>query len=274
MLNGGTVLVNREPEPLVFGLVLPREPLDVTKTYRDTTPEFFLALPNDQKLALANEVRAFWHSLSYERVRWLNPDRDRSYVISHFQEVSPASRQALLDFIAELPADDAERKARLDYIEYWNSDSTKTYRMGGSIFSIWFHVKDPTEMALVHSGVLVLILLFTAGPLHSALRRSSCGWPRVSYIHRTQQVLFGMDTMMNILLFYLMIGNSGAALSLDRLDRALPRGPGQPAPFGHARREHPSLPRLPAAVDERRVRHCGSFRSTSASSTQPRAFPN
>jgi hypothetical protein len=39
----------------------------------------------------------------------------------------------------------------------------------------------------------------------------------VSYIHRTQQVLFGMDTMMNILLFYLMIGNSGAALSLDRL---------------------------------------------------------
>ncbi|MBA4068216.1 MAG: hypothetical protein C0501_31845, partial [Isosphaera sp.] len=39
----------------------------------------------------------------------------------------------------------------------------------------------------------------------------------VGYIHRTQQVLFGMDTMMNILLFYLMIGNSGAALSLDRL---------------------------------------------------------
>ncbi len=39
----------------------------------------------------------------------------------------------------------------------------------------------------------------------------------MSYIHRTQQVLFGMDTMMNILLFYLMIGNSGAALSLDRL---------------------------------------------------------
>ncbi len=39
----------------------------------------------------------------------------------------------------------------------------------------------------------------------------------VSYIHRTQQVLFGMDTMMNILLLYLMIGNCGAALSIDRL---------------------------------------------------------
>ena len=39
----------------------------------------------------------------------------------------------------------------------------------------------------------------------------------VGYIHRTQQILFGMDTMMNILLIYLMIGNSGAALSVDRL---------------------------------------------------------
>src|SRR5205085_13326 len=39
----------------------------------------------------------------------------------------------------------------------------------------------------------------------------------LTYIHRTQYVLFGMDTMMNILLFYLMIGPSGAALSVDRL---------------------------------------------------------
>ena len=215
-LSGGTVLVDREPEPLVFGLVVPREPLDLTKTYRDTTPEFFLALPNDQKAEIANEVRALWHSLSYERVKWLNPDRDRSYVISHFQEVGPALRRALLDFIANLPADDAERKARLDYIEYWNSDSTKTYRMGGSIFSIWFHVKNPTEMALVHSGVLILILLFTLG-LFTRVTSVLVWLATVSYIHRTQQVLFGMDTMMNILLFYLMIGNSGAALSLDRL---------------------------------------------------------
>jgi hypothetical protein len=39
----------------------------------------------------------------------------------------------------------------------------------------------------------------------------------LGYIHRTIQILFGMDTMMNILLIYLMIGNSGAALSVDRL---------------------------------------------------------
>jgi hypothetical protein len=39
----------------------------------------------------------------------------------------------------------------------------------------------------------------------------------LSYVQRTNQILFGMDTMMNILLVYLMIGNSGAALSVDRL---------------------------------------------------------
>src|SRR5262249_14062698 len=41
----------------------------------------------------------------------------------------------------------------------------------------------------------------------------------LSYIHRAQTNLFGMDTMMNILLIYLMIGPSGAALSVDRLIR-------------------------------------------------------
>jgi hypothetical protein len=215
-LTGGTVFQEQEPEPLVFGLTITREPLDVTKSYVGATPEFFRELPTDQKVQLASEVRTFWHSLSHERVKWTNPDRDRSYVLSHFVEVLPESRQALLDFMTDLPADDAQRKARLDYIEYWNTDPTKTYRQGGTIFSLWFHVKDPTEMALVHSGVLVLILLFTLG-LFTRVTSVLVWLATVSYIHRTQQVLFGMDTMMNILLFYLMIGNSGAALSLDRL---------------------------------------------------------
>src|SRR6202042_1591310 len=39
----------------------------------------------------------------------------------------------------------------------------------------------------------------------------------LSYIHRNPFILFGVDTMMNVLLLYFMIGPSGAALSLDRL---------------------------------------------------------
>ena len=37
------------------------------------------------------------------------------------------------------------------------------------------------------------------------------------YIHRNPVMLFGVDTMMTVLLLYLMIGPSGAALSLDRV---------------------------------------------------------
>jgi hypothetical protein len=38
----------------------------------------------------------------------------------------------------------------------------------------------------------------------------------MSYLNRNPQILFGQDTMMNILLIYLMIANCGAALSVDR----------------------------------------------------------
>ena len=39
----------------------------------------------------------------------------------------------------------------------------------------------------------------------------------LQYMHRTPQILFGVDTMMCILLLYLTIGPSGAAMSVDRL---------------------------------------------------------
>ena len=39
----------------------------------------------------------------------------------------------------------------------------------------------------------------------------------VSYVHRSGVTVFGGDTMLNILLIYLMIAPAGAALSVDRL---------------------------------------------------------
>src|SRR5205814_4524683 len=87
---------------------------------------------------------------------------------------------------------------------------------GNPTFSIWFHVTDPVGMAVAHGVILVIIFLFAVG--FCTRVTSVLTWlAAVGYIHRTQQVLFGMDTMMNILLFYLMIGNSGAAMSIDRL---------------------------------------------------------
>ncbi len=185
-----------------------------TAAYTRDTPPMFRSLPVETRSQIADEIRAMWTTLG--RMSWTDPDRDRTYVFNHLVEVAPEQRKSLIDYINTLPEDAVERAKLLDYLEYWNNDPRKAYRLGSGIFSVWFHVTDPTQMAIIHIGVLIVIFLFTIGlftRVTSVLVWLAC----VGYIHRTQQVLFGMDTMMNILLFYLMIGNSGAALSVDRL---------------------------------------------------------
>lgn len=140
----------------------------------------------------------------------------REYVLNHLAEMDWASRQAFLDFLTDLPEDAAERKQRIDYLEQWNNEARKAYRLGHPIFSLWFHVTDPTAMAVAHGVILGIMVLFTVG-LFTRVTSVLTWLAAVSYIHRTQHVLFGMDTMMNILLIYLMVGNSGATFSLDRL---------------------------------------------------------
>ncbi|MCS7270583.1 MAG: hypothetical protein NZ703_05815, partial [Gemmataceae bacterium] len=177
-------------------------------------PPVLATLSLEERRQRAQEIRHFWLALA--RVPWLDPKQERTYVINHFMEASPAVRQALVEFMRTLPEDPQQRNALLEYLEYWNVDPRKAYSKGHYIFSMWFHVTDPTAMAWIHAGVLLLIVLFTVG-LFTRVTSVLVWLATVSYIHRTQQILFGMDTMMNILLFYLMIGNCGAALSLDRL---------------------------------------------------------
>ena len=175
-------------------------------------PAFLSALSQADRQQVAADVRAFWDVLPINRV----DNSARAYVLNHFVEIGPDLRRALVNFLYTLPSDPAERAKKIEYLDYWNNEPEKAVRTGHSIFSIWFHVTDPTQMALIHAAVLVAILMFTVG-LFTRVTSVLVWIAVVGYIHRTQQVLFGMDTMMNILLFYLMIGNSGAALSLDRL---------------------------------------------------------
>ncbi|MGL6094657.1 MAG: hypothetical protein ACRC7O_02500, partial [Fimbriiglobus sp.] len=162
------------------------------------------------RAAAAQEMADFLASLP------LDPTA-RMFVVNHLIEQPLGGRNEFLTFLRELPRVPAdERGRRLDYMEYWNQEERYTYRTGTSIFSLWYHVTDPTGMAVAHGVILVVIFLFAIG--FCTRVTSVLTWLAVvSYIHRTQQVLFGMDTMMNILLIYLMIGNSGAALSVDRL---------------------------------------------------------
>jgi hypothetical protein len=86
---------------------------------------------------------------------------------------------------------------------------------GQHIWSIYFHVTSPFGIAVVHAGIIVVTLLFTLGV---ATRITSVlTWAgAIMYINRANSTLFGMDTMTNLALLYLMIAPCGAALSVDR----------------------------------------------------------
>jgi hypothetical protein len=114
--------------------------------------------------------------------------------------------------------DGEEAKAIRDYLERWGTDPRRLYTKGSPIFSLWFHVTDPTAMAVLHGLIVVIAVLFTIG-FCTRITSALLWFGSLCYIHRNPTVLFGVDTMMTILLLYLMIGPSGAAYSVDRLIR-------------------------------------------------------
>jgi hypothetical protein len=133
-----------------------------------------------------------------------------------------------------LPSDPEEREQVVHAMQRWGIDPRLAMAEGNRYASLWFHVTDPLWMGAVHCGVLVVMFLFTIG--YCTRITSVLTWlAALSYIQRSQVTVFGMDTMMNVILFYLMIGPSGAALSVDALlkrRRAARAGqPYQPAPL-------------------------------------------
>jgi hypothetical protein len=102
------------------------------------------------------------------------------------------------------------------YMKRWGVNPGVMYGRGNVIWSIWFHVTDPTWMAVIHIGFIVVTFLFTIG--FCSRVTAVLTWVGVlSYIQRSPTSVFGMDTMMTIVLIYLVLGPSGAALSVDRL---------------------------------------------------------
>jgi hypothetical protein len=123
------------------------------------------------------------------------------------------------DFRENLPLrePDANKLAfNRKYFEHWGLSPMMTYARGYYVWSLWSHVTDPFWMAVAHGLILGIIILFTLG-LWTRVT-SVLTWAGViCYIQRSPMTLFGMDTIMNVVLFYLVIGPSGATLSLDRL---------------------------------------------------------
>jgi hypothetical protein len=115
-----------------------------------------------------------------------------------------------------LPDDPAERAYVLRYQRMWGVDPRVLPARGYPVFSVFYHLTDPRWIAVVHGLTLVVMLLFAVG--FCTRVTSALTWVMaLSYIQRAPTTLFGMDTMMIIALLYLMIGPSGAAVSVDRL---------------------------------------------------------
>jgi hypothetical protein len=84
------------------------------------------------------------------------------------------------------------------------------------MWSIFYHVESPKWVWVIHISILISMLLFTLG-LWTRVTSVLTWLGSLMYIQRLQNsMLFGMDTMTNLGLFYLMIAPCGAALSLDR----------------------------------------------------------
>jgi hypothetical protein len=107
------------------------------------------------------------------------------------------------------------REPGSNFRDNWMETDGKFYS-GLTMWSIYYHVEDMKWVWTIHISILVVMLLFTLG-LWTRVTSVLTWIGSLMYIQRLQPVmLFGMDTMTNLGLFYLMIAPCGAALSLDR----------------------------------------------------------
>jgi hypothetical protein len=116
----------------------------------------------------------------------------------------------------ELDQPTADQKPEIDaYRERWGYDPRMVMSKGLPVWSLWFHVVDPLWMNVVHGSIVLCSFLFLIG-FGTRITSVLTWFGALCYVHRDPAVLFGVDTMMVVLLMYLMIGPSGAALSVDR----------------------------------------------------------
>ena len=204
------------PDPAVRANTLKALTKEIPRDKREAVPEVFDKLKPDQMKRFARDLEAFHSTLPPA-----DKTGERKALVTYLNWLSFEQRNQLLRFLDDLNnpeqvKTEAEREHRIEYLRYWGQEYQYAERHGTPVFSIWFHISDPWEMRVAHGLILVVMLLFTVG-LFTRVTSVLTWLAAASYLHRNPQVLFGQDTMMNILLVYLMIANCGAALSVDRV---------------------------------------------------------
>jgi Vitamin K-dependent gamma-carboxylase len=100
----------------------------------------------------------------------------------------------------------------------WNPLESRAPYRGHAWWSPFYHITDPYWIVTLHVIFLTAMLLFTLG-LWTRCTGLLTWVGAMAYVQRASVTVFGMDTMMMIVLAYVVLGPSGDALSLDRLFR-------------------------------------------------------
>jgi hypothetical protein len=202
-VNQLAVLANEDNREMMRNSRVPPLPIP-------PSPGVVMVLSAEDRRQLTTEADDFFRTLP------IDPDH-RSIVLLTFAEMDYGQREALLTMFRGLAKQTPEERAKsLDYFNYWNVDPAIVTRFGTPVFSLWFHITDPIEMKIAHTAIMIVFFMFTIG-LYTRITSVLTWLGVLTYIHRSQQTVFGMDTMMNILMIYLMISHCGGALSMDRL---------------------------------------------------------
>jgi hypothetical protein len=176
-------------------------------------PEYLLTLKTTDRELFRADAHALCDLLPGERTA-------RSNIFTYLISQPGGEWQLLHKFIEEVrnKSDQADRNYFLDYAEKWSCspDEKEIIAKGHWYYSPFYHVTEPTGVAVLHGIHLFVILLFTLGVCTRVT--SVLTWlAALAYIQRNPVALFGQDTMMNLCLFYLMLAPCGATWSVDWL---------------------------------------------------------
>lgn len=144
---------------------------------------------------------------------WINQKEIREFVRDSPWNPRGSDFEETDEFKNPPPAETEEDRT---YNLKWGVHPKVVYARGFYAWSIWYLVSDPGWMYFIHGCFLVVFFFLMIGFCTRFM--AVLAWlAALCYIQRSPVSLFGMDTITNLVLIYLMIGSSGAALSVDRL---------------------------------------------------------
>ncbi len=96
-----------------------------------------------------------------------------------------------------------------------NPELSRAAAEGTLIWTFWWHVSSPVWIYVIHAFALIVFFMLMIGFKTRVV--SVLAWLlTISYCHRLQGALFGLDQVNAMMAMYLMIGPSGAVYSVDQ----------------------------------------------------------